>query len=358
MCVVGDDFGEMDNTSMDEGGAGSSAERQEGGWRREGEKGRKRPRSTAVEAAVRTKQGMEKLIHAHGGSVRGNPREDTTSFVVVGAKNTVSVQGYINSGLYNVVDYGWLLDCIARGKYEFPTIEHLRQMSPAVQEHMSGVMDPYGDYYLEPTDTRKLRQVMSRMKPAATPSVSPVNSTKAESYPYQCSFIGHGLDESEQEVCETPFRIFWNRERCLIYIDQYQELGSPEAPRGSSSTGVRRDGVSRGNVEGGTRGKARALVPYSCLGSTAATVRLYGGEVATSLHVGVTHVIIDPEDKARLPSIQARIWDLHGRPDSLFHKRLVTPEWVFHCVAVGRLVPPEDSHIIKPTADNSTMPWS
>lgn len=53
-------------------------------------------------------------------SIRGSPRADTTSFVVVGDKHTMAVRTAISSGQYNVVTHRWVLRCIEEGEYSFP----------------------------------------------------------------------------------------------------------------------------------------------------------------------------------------------------------------------------------------------
>lgn len=53
--------------------------------------------------------------------------QKTTSFVVVGEKNTVRVQGVIATKAYNVVDYRWVLECVERKTYEFPAMQHVSE---------------------------------------------------------------------------------------------------------------------------------------------------------------------------------------------------------------------------------------
>lgn len=38
--------------------------------------------------------------------------------------------------------------------------------------------------------------------------------------------------------------------------------------------------------------------------------------------------------------------ELHGRSDNTFNIRLVTPEWAWHCIELGRLEPPNDEHLV------------
>lgn len=52
---------------------------------------------------------------------------NTTSFVVVGDKGSVSVTNVIGSNKYNVVDYRWVLQCIERKAFEFPSMQHVSE---------------------------------------------------------------------------------------------------------------------------------------------------------------------------------------------------------------------------------------
>lgn len=59
--------------------------------------------------------------------VVANPSSSNTSYVIVGDRNTVSVKNVIASRQYNVVGHRWILECIERGQYAFPSFPHVRQ---------------------------------------------------------------------------------------------------------------------------------------------------------------------------------------------------------------------------------------
>lgn len=53
-----------------------------------------------------------------------NP-EATTAFIVVGDKMSIQVKNAIAAGKHNVVDYRWILECINRKSYDFPSTQHV-----------------------------------------------------------------------------------------------------------------------------------------------------------------------------------------------------------------------------------------
>ena len=53
----------------------------------------------------------------------------TTSFVVVGERDSFRVKQTIAAKTFNVVDYRWILECIERKTYEFPAMQHVSKGS-------------------------------------------------------------------------------------------------------------------------------------------------------------------------------------------------------------------------------------
>lgn len=53
---------------------------------------------------------------------------NTTTFVVVGDKRTLTTTNVIESQKYNVVDYRWVLQCIERKAFEFPAMQHVSEI--------------------------------------------------------------------------------------------------------------------------------------------------------------------------------------------------------------------------------------
>lgn len=55
-----------------------------------------------------------------------NPQA-STAFVIVGSKNSITVKNMIAAGKYNVVGYRWVLKCIERKAYEFPSMRYVSE---------------------------------------------------------------------------------------------------------------------------------------------------------------------------------------------------------------------------------------
>eukprot|EP00903_Cladosiphon_okamuranus_P009258 g8834.t1 len=268
---------------------------------------------------------LELLIREHGGTVTANPMEQTTSFVVVGEKISFRVRGIIDAKKWNVVDYRWVLGCVERKTYEFPAMRHLRAMSAEARKYFQAIKDEFGDDYLERTDAASLSKLMlhinepsgARRKLSESAWLSPLQE----------------LDEMEVAKLEDGPDFLFAR-RCLVYCDLFTDLGPAEPPATANGDG------------GGDGDGNREDIPFNSLGSTAQAVRLYGGEVARSLYVGVTHVVVDPDDTARLGAIKERISDLHKREGQKFHIRVVKPEWAWECIERGWLADPNPGHKI------------
>jgi hypothetical protein len=73
----------------------------------------------------------------------------------------------------------------------------------------------------------------------------------------------------------------------------------------------------------------------------------HGGELAGSLSVDVTHVIVHPDDRSRIGQIRARLKQLRSDPTCRHDKRVVDPSWVLACVAAGHVVEPMKDMIVK-----------
>ncbi|CAM9127479.1 unnamed protein product [Scytosiphon promiscuus] len=322
LCVMGEDFSRV-HVSSDDADIDVDA-----WWTSSGSKKRK----AAGGHERRTKQDIELLIREHGGTVTANPMP-TTSFLVVGDKRSVSVKNQIASkgNAYNVVGYRWVLECIERNAYEFPAMRHIHSMSPEARQYFSTIKDDYGDDYTALTDAAALSQLLLNI-----PEVKEKGQAKGKQ-PAAESWLSPllGLDEQDGATLKDgPDFLFAGR--CLVYCDLFTDLGSAE-PRTAA------DGVSY-NENGDT--PMREKIPYNVLGSTAQAIQLYGGEVPQSLHAGVTHVIVDPDDTTRLGAIKERISELHKRDDRKFHIRVVKPAWAWECIERGRLVDPSAEHLV------------
>ncbi|CAM9713851.1 unnamed protein product, partial [Laminaria digitata] len=159
-----------------------------------------------------TKQDVEYLIRANGGLVTANPQVGT-AFVIVGSKNSITVQNIVAAGKYNVVGYRWVLECIERKVYEFPSMRYFRAMSPDIRAHLSRTKDEYGDDYTEPTNAEALSQMLLNIpepprvaEDAGLSWLSPLST----------------LDEQDRAtLMDGPDFVFADTGRCLVYCDLY-----------------------------------------------------------------------------------------------------------------------------------------
>ncbi|CAM9475934.1 unnamed protein product [Pylaiella littoralis] len=275
----------------------------------------------------REKKDIERLIGEYGGTVVANPMLNTTSFVVVGDKGSVSVTNVIGSNKHNVVDYRWVLQCIERKAFEFPSMQHLRAKSPEAKEYFKDIKDDFGDDFTELTEPASLSQLLLNI-PA--PKRGQGRGEEGASWLSPLREMG---EQDGSTLSDGPEFLF--AARCLVYCDLFTDLGPIKPP-----------GAASGNGKGDVSAPTNEEIPFNVLASTAQAVRLYGGEVSRSLHVGVTHVVMDPDDATRLGSIKTRIRDLHMSDGQRFHVRVVKPEWAWDCIERGRLVDPKPEHKI------------
>ncbi|CAM9480307.1 unnamed protein product [Ascophyllum nodosum] len=279
-------------------------------------------RKTVDGSEILGRSQMGDLIREYGGIPTPHPQA-STAFVIVG-DNNVQVQHAIADGSYNVVDCRWLFECIDRKAYEFPSMYYLRAISPQIRKMLENYKDEYGDDFTTPTDAEELSELLLNIR-------SPPRGNEGGDSTWLLP-----LDEMDAEdraaLMDGPEFLFADESRCLVYCDFYLDLGPADPP-----------GEANGRRHGEPSTSKESL---HILDSTAAAIRLYGGNVAPYLHVGVTHVVLDPNDSTRHAPIRDRVRELHKRSETMFHIRLVKSEWVWRCIELGRLEPPLDEHVI------------
>lgn len=64
----------------------------------------------------------------------------STAFVIVGSKNSITVQNIVAAGKYNVVGYRWILECIERKAYEFPSMRYVSDTSGCISAELVFVL--------------------------------------------------------------------------------------------------------------------------------------------------------------------------------------------------------------------------
>ena len=148
----------------------------------------------------------------------------------------------------------------------------------------------------------------------------------------------------DQEAVETPFTAFWRKEQFCVYLDRYSTLGQLEPPAPTSwrskNSVTSYENPSAARALGEARSKemtARSteLLPFSSLTPSFYRIKMLSGEVACSLHCGVTHVVLDPDEPARFDEIRQRLTEIRAHGSARGELRLVTEEWVRACASEG-----------------------
>lgn len=99
-----------------------------------------------AEGVVRryTKKEVEGMIHSNGGAVFANPEYQSGSAtrVIVGQKTNIStVVTCIGSGHYDVIDFGYILDCVRRACVRPPTSLEYVGLSRATRQALGSALD-------------------------------------------------------------------------------------------------------------------------------------------------------------------------------------------------------------------------
>ena len=109
---------------------------------------------------------------------------------------------------------------------------------------------------------------------------------------------------------------------CNIYLDRFADLGPTIQNEDDAS---------------------RKLLPVTRINHLESAVRLHGGRVSDSLHMGVTHVVVDRRDTERFSLLAMRLKQLRRLPARQVEKRVVGSEWVEACLEAGALIVPSSS---------------
>jgi hypothetical protein len=118
---------------------------------------------------------------------------------------------------------------------------------------------------------------------------------------------------------------------CSIYLDRFADLGP---------TTQDEDDTSRDQRPG-------KPLPVTRLDHLEPALRLHGGHVSDSLHVGVTHVVVDRRDTERFSLLAVRLKQLRQLPVRQVEKRIVGSEWVEACLEIGTFVEPSSEHAVR-----------
>ncbi|XP_069746724.1 DNA ligase 4 [Narcine bancroftii] len=199
------------------------------------------------------KSELEKGIAECGGLIVQNPGPDTYC-VIVGTAN-IRVRNLVTANQYDIVKADWLIDCLQKKDFIPWEPRYMIHMSPSTEEHFSQEYDVYGDSYCVDVDETGLQEVFKRMR-------------KPEQ---KLSFKTIGDLEQRYLWDKSPLNMFRS---FIIYVDYCTSIGN-------SSTRIHNTSLDLRVLE----------------------LRFHGEKCVTSLHEGVSHVIIG-RDTQRLSELK------------------------------------------------------
>uniref|UniRef100_A0A1A8MNP4 DNA ligase n=4 Tax=Nothobranchius pienaari TaxID=704102 RepID=A0A1A8MNP4_9TELE len=228
------------------------------------------------------KSELEKGVARCGGFVVQNPGRDT--YCVIAGVENMRVKNLISSNQHDVVWASWLVECLDQKEVVPWQPRHMIHMSPSTREHFAKEYDIYGDSYFVDTDEQQLREVFGRV---SNVNAAGVNAAQVEER--------YGWDD----LPTSMFRPF------TVYLDVLANIRDP-----------------------------KSTVPVTSLDIRALEVRYHGGTVVQKLEEGVSHVIVEGEE---------RLLDLRTLRRSFKKKfKIVRDKWVTDSVTAGHLVDDTD----------------
>lgn len=193
-------------------------------------------------------------------------------------------------------------------------------MTPETEGRMRELSDEYGDPWVDSNGTlEELRKVFDRMPSLPSSSSSSSSVTTSPFSAWQRVVGEGGWTEQEEEEILTGLNLFWGK-KMVFYLDRYADCGSLEGE------------------DGREEGRLRKALPFTTLDTAVFLLQLHGGVIASVLHPGVSHIVVDRRERSRFPLLLARKRELRRHPWNACEKRVVALEWVEESVAAGRML--------------------
>ncbi|KAE8910761.1 hypothetical protein PF005_g13072 [Phytophthora fragariae] len=250
-----------------------------------------------------SKQTVEKLLHAFGGTIVQNPIE-STDYVVAAGDAGFKVMNLKKQGLFNIVHIRWIFSCVAASRLVSLKAGDFIFATDSQREILAKEYDCYGDHFTEHVGPDDLRRIIRELS-SASMSESPVGRDECE-HPWQFQMKDLEMEEAEAMDCEFTFL-----SHCVVYFQH-------------CCNDADSDVLSLGQMK---------LLEQQ--------LRLYGGVVAREINSSVTHVVV--ADRGRAQQVQPAIRNL--RHQGLPEPRTVTKEWIEQCVK-QRFQVPDDDYIV------------
>jgi hypothetical protein len=328
-------------------------------------------------------------IKSQGGEVLANPANHCVIIAGEG-KQTFQVNTYIKDKQFNVVKFGYVIDCIEDGRLLPMRPCYYLGRSKETEEADKGQFDVLGDSYTEECSPAELKMTFNSVDVSVSRVRSEVDafhnagkqSSKRMKREHKVSHsiheTGSTLFEQNQlaekqavlkdyetlgtqrwrqilgEVIDVAgdaesmrdamghFNKLWSRD-VLIYVDFGGEFGDEfgslyAVPEGNPST-------APGKVPQPERSKD-VRVGGVILRSLAARLRSMGCQIAPNLHIGVTHILVyrkhGDEYLRRIDLIENRLRELRCTEGHMYEKQIVDVEWAERCLQTGRYDDPSD----------------
>eukprot|EP01034_Spumella_vulgaris_P024412 gene24412-30756_t len=333
--------------------------------------------STSTSSAGRryTREELISSIKAQGGEVVASPTHPDCK-IIAGNKRTFQLNNYIERGDRDVIDFSYIIECLAADELLTPRSVQYLGCCAATRLSLVGVCNIFGDSYTEditPEDLQRLylslegvvgkaekevhflehsgKMTAAARKKAATLIASTEVLTaedlrearhvlsdwaemKTKGWRDLCCEY---LQEEEREpVYFSKLNAMWS-DRTVICLDMYSDLGACQTPTMTAILAAqsKRTSLNSALIEASNTPRHAAL--YMALYHR---LIAYGAVVSDSLHGAVTHVVVMPDARGRGADIKDRIRLLRTLDARSYEKRIVSPKWVEGCLERGYMDEP------------------
>ena len=287
-----------------------------------------------------SKEHIQTIIAEHNGLVEMNPTSKDT-IIIAGDRLDVSGDALKKSGLYDIISFRYILECIDAEEYFEPERDNYIHCGEKTAKIFKNLYDYFGNSLDEDTNDVKLRNIYDQMDDKLSlqsSNDSAINNIlkeyrKLNSMDWR-DVVVDIFDDEEKMLIECARMPFWSKD-VLMYIDIYENpiittsLGNILSS--SSSNKARRELINLADD--------KLVKYYSPLVSLAVELEFYGANLSNCLNIKVSHIIVDPNDQSRIESIKDKIISLK------LHLKIpygLKSNWVRRCMEENCIVEPEE----------------
>lgn len=335
ICVIGDfDLGEI---SGDEANAENSDASEQSGLSTASA-------SSGGDHRLLSKEFVERMVVENGGTLTSSPRSGHTALIVAPDTKSLRVKLLMKSGKFDIVGIPYLLRCIRQGQLDPPQYYEYLYMTTRTKQKLAKEVDIYGDPFLHPATDKGLMRCFRRMKDTSLDSQTDKMTWRKVAMASLQDIEDHRPLFQQQAGNGLNSNFFWSFHRHVFYLDRFEGLGPLMLSEDEKGKAKKDKDKSDGRASITT--SIRTPLPVTCLDHLAYAIRLYGGVVSDSLHVGVTHVVVDRNDTIRFPMLAERLKALRRLPADKVEKRVVSSTWIKACLGAQRILPLAQEDIV------------